>query len=353
MKVEGIELVRVGLRLREPVGTSAGSHHDRPVVYVRVATDRGEGWGECGALASATAVDPGVDDVWHSVVDVGAPRLLAAASARGGRLPPAAQVAPMFNLDGVGRMTGALLEMAVLDAELRAAGTSLRAHLGGGSGPVAAGTVVGLPADRRIEAVVAQADRAVERGYRRVRVKIAPGFDLWPLAAVRERHPELPLQADANGAYRLDVDGELDARQLRALDPLGLTCIEQPLPAPDLAAHAELASQLDTPIALGGLLAARTAAARCRAAGARAFVGGFFETGLARSAHAALAALPGFDLPGDLADPATYLDEDPCGFPPVASGQLTPFETPGVGPWPDAGVLERRTTVRTWVSART
>lgn len=380
MKLEGLALHRVGLRMRRPVGTAAGVHHERPVLYVQVVTDEGEGWGECGALAGGTVVDPPLERLWGDLTSGGVGRLLVAVRARRGRLPASSQVRALFNADPVGQLASGAIEMAVLDAELRSAGRSLAQHLGGsvnGAG-VPVGAVVGIPPAHRLEALLAVVDELVEAGYRRVRVKIEPGWDVEPLAAVRRAHPDLALQADANGAYRWGATGPQDARRLVALDRFGLACLEQPLPASDLPSHAELAGLLETPICLdeslgshrrlvdalrygacevaclkparlGGIEAARQSQALCLASGVPAFVGGFFETGLGRAANAAVATLPGFTLPGDLSPPDGYLEVDPCPYPEVRGGRLHPPTTPGVGSAPDPEVLERYRLARVWI----
>ncbi|HEX4081685.1 MAG TPA: enolase C-terminal domain-like protein [Acidimicrobiales bacterium] len=381
MNYEGLELWRLALALRRPVGTSAGTHRARPVVLVRVITDGADGWGECGALADGTSVDPPLDAVWRALVDRGVDRLATAARARDGELPPAAVVAHLFDTTPTSRMAAAALEMAVLDAELRAAGQSLIDRLGVPpdvrAAGVAAGAVVGIPPDREPGALVDDVGRLVDAGFARVRLKIEPGWDVAPVAAVRRAFPTLAVQVDANGAYRLStgatdtpVDGTPanDARRLAALDELDVACIEQPLPPADLPGHAELAERLATPVALdesltsvravedairygacevaclkparlGGLLAARRAVETCQAAGVAAFVGGFFETGLGRTANAVLAAVPGFTVPGDLSDPAGYLVANPVPYVPVAGGRVTLPTAPGVGARPHPSAL--------------
>jgi len=228
----------------------------------------------------------------------------------------------------------------------------------------------------------------VDDGFARVRLKIEPGWDVAPVAAVRRAFPALPLQVDANGAYRLPVsDGGAggtaatgspsgtgaaaavdDVRRLTQLDELDVTCIEQPLPPADLPGHAALAEILATPVGLdesltsvrrvtdairygacevaclkparlGGLLAARHAAEACRAAGVPAFVGGFFETGLGRTANVAVAAVSGFTLPGDLSDPAGYLVRNPVAYLTMEGGRIVVPEGPGVGARPDPAAL--------------
>lgn len=382
MRLEGVEVRWVDLRLRRPVATAAGAHLSRPVVLVRVCTEAAEGWGECGAMAAATPVDPGVDRMWTELCRAGAPRLWRASRARGGHLPEASRVTTLFGTSGPQRMAAAALEMAVLDAELRAAGESLVARFaqeGVPPGPcrVPVGAVLGIPDDRRETSLVAAVDRLAEQGYARVRLKIEPGWDLAPIRAVRQRHPALPLQVDANGSYRLGSPGADAAERLVILDELALTCLEQPLPPADLPGHARLAELLATPICLdeslssprrvadairygacevaclkparlGGLACARTALDRCRSAGIGAFVGGFFESGLGRSANAALACLPGFTLPGDLSSPADYLTDDPFSYPAVEDGAVVVGREPGVAPAPDPVALLRLTARRAW-----
>ena len=156
------------------------------------------------------------------------------------------------------------------------------------------------------------------------------------------------LLADANGAYRRGGTDD-DARVLCALDDYGLVCIEQPLPAPDLAALGILAAELATPIGLDESLGTVRRLAEAIRYG---FVGGFFESGLGRAANAAVAGLCGSSLPGDLSDPADYLVEDPCGYLEVDGGAVRLTTAPGVGAAPDSAVLARLGAVGRWFPYR-
>ncbi len=392
MRLRLVELYRVELAFRSPVTTATGVHTRRPVAFVRILAEESEGWGECAALADGTCVDPPFDAVSTALEESGVGRLLAASAARGGELPPAAQVPALFGSGPVAQFVAATLEMAVLDAELRASGEPLWRRLGVEEAVARAGVpvghLVGIPEDRSIDALVARVD-ALVRGARtaRVRVKIEPGWDAEPLRALRDAFPHLVLQADANAAYRWHVsasggrsmDSRDDAARLAELDGLGLSCIEQPLPPGDLTALAHLAARLDTPVALdesltsisrvrealrygacdvaclkparlGGLLRAKAAVSVCRESGAGAFVGGFFETGLARTANAALAGISAFTLPGDLSDPGEYLARPArvAVYPGLAGALVRPFGGPGLAPLPSMHPGE---LVRTWQAA--
>jgi O-succinylbenzoate synthase len=382
VRLTGVELVRVELAFSKEIGTAAGVHRARPVLYVRVVADESEGWGECAALGDATTVDPALDEVEKLAVDRAVPRLCGASTARNSQLPRAAEVPQLFGSSPADRMLAAAFEMAVADAELRAVGRPLSASLGiePGFEALPVGAVVGIPAGRDLDVLLNEVGDAVAAGATRLRMKIEPGWELEPVRRVRSAHPELVIQVDANGSFR---DTDDDVAVLAALADSGVLCVEQPLPPADLVALAQFARKLPVPVCLdeslttprrvvdalrnkacamaclkpgrlGGIRATRSAHAACAEAGVPAFVGGFFETGLGRASNLALAARLSQDATGlvsDLGDPAGYLSIDPCGYPPVVDGWVRVPDQPGVGRAPDAGVLDRLETRRRWFPA--
>jgi O-succinylbenzoate synthase len=261
-------------------------------------------------------------------------------------------------------MARAAVELAVLDAQLRAADRSLAGWLGATAAGVPAGAALGLHAD--VAGLLAEADEALAAGAARLRVKVAPGAAADHLAALRRHVPaDVPLQADANGSFALDDPAH--RAELHRVDDIGLTCLEQPLAPEDLLGHARLADELVTPICLdepltslaaieaaialgacevvclkparvGGWVEARRVHDRCVALGVPLWVGGMLETGVGRAANAAVAALPGMALPPDL-DPRGRFDPDLAdplrpvdGLVPVPAG-------PGTGAAPDPARL--------------
>ncbi len=381
LTLTGVELVRVDIPFRAGVGTAAGVHRLRPLLFVRVVADEGEGWGECAALADGTSVDPPLAAVEQVAAESAVPRLQRATAARGGRLPSGPAVPRLFGSSPVDRVLAAVFEMAVADTELRVQGRSLAQSLETGSGfeSMPVGAVVGIPPGHDAGILREEVDRAVAAGAARVRLKIEPGWELEPVRIVRAAHPDLALQVDANGSYGAEDAVEL----LSPLADFDVICVEQPLPPADLVAHALLARRLRVPICLdeslssplrvrdalrngscaiaclkpgrlGGVRATRTAHAECAAAGVPVFVGGFFEAGLGRAANLALAARLSRDatgLVGDLASPADYLSVDPCGYSPVVDGWVRVPTEPGVGRWPDTAVLDRLSVRRRWFPA--
>jgi O-succinylbenzoate synthase len=265
-------------------------------------------------------------------------------------------------------MANAALRTALLDARLRGEGRSLAEHLGAERTDVPAGVAVGFAPD--IDSLLAEVERHVRTGYARIKLKIRPGWDIEPVAAVRDLIGAARLlQADANGAYRLG-----DADHLARLDRYDLALIEQPLPVDDLLGHAELARRLRTPVCLDESISSAGAAATalelgacsvvcvkpgrlggideaavvhdlCRDTGVDAWVGGMLETGLGRSALLALAALPGFTLPGDLSATGRWYVDD-LAEPLVLGrdGTLPVPAGPGVAPLPDPAAIDRYTT---------
>ena len=360
MEIRGVELLRLDLVLEHSLRTSAGEHAKRPVLLLYVHTDGATGIGECEALEEPTYTEEYADGAEAVLAGHLIPRLLAGgpcADVQGAL----ARLAPVRGH----QMAKAGLEMALLDAQLRTEGRSLASHLGATRHEVPGGANVSLG---RPDEVLAAIGEAVAAGYRRVKCKIAPGSDLEPLSAAREAFPEVALSADANGAYEL-ADKSHRAL-LRQIDALGLVALEQPLAPEDLLGHRDLAAELDTPVVLdesvtglaslalalelgacdgvsvkparlGGLLLAAEVHDRCVAAGVHLAIGGMLESGIGRAAALAVAAMPGFDLPGDLGASDRYFAPDLCAPHLLRDGMLAVPSGPGLGVEPVAGVLER------------
>jgi O-succinylbenzoate synthase len=366
MKLTGVELRRITMPLVAPFRTSFGTETTRDVLLLRVVTADGEGWGECVAMSeplySSEYVEAAADVLRQHLI----PRLAGLPSLNG------AAVAPALAAVRGHRMAKAALEMAVLDAELRASGRSFARELGAVKDRVPSGVSVGIMSSlgELLDAVTGY----LEAGYLRIKLKIEPGWDIEPVRAVRERFgDQLLLQVDANAAYAL-----ADARHLAQLDPFGLLLIEQPLDEDDVLGHAALARTVRTPICLdesitsaraaaaaitlgacaivnikpgrvGGYLEARRVHDVCAAHGVPVWCGGMLETGLGRAANVALAALPGFTLPGDTSASDRYYHADITEPFTLSEGHLTVPTGPGIGVSPLPDQLAAVTTSTEWV----
>lgn len=338
-------------------------------------SDETEGWGECAALPWPTYTAEFTDGALAVAERFLVPHLLAQRVADGRSVGATLAWAQGHN------MAKAALEMALLDAELRATGQSFASLLRSASatdGPsastVPAGVSIGLGP---LGAVLEEVEGFVAQGYRRAKFKVQPGQETDLVAVVRRHWPELVIVVDANGAYA--PLGPLRAAEaLAGLGPYSVACVEQPLAADDLAGHAELAKRCPVPICLdesltslravelalalgscsvvsikagrmGGYLEAVRAHDACEGAGVPVWCGGMVETGLGRAANVALAALPNFSLPGDLSASSRFFLEDVAG--PVElgpDGTIAVPGGPGLGVEVGAAALAKFATYRSW-----
>jgi o-succinylbenzoate synthase len=363
VKIERIELVHIRLPLVGEFRTSFGSASERDTFLLRVVTDGAEGWAEF-------AGDP--DPLYCEEFAAGAelviryqliPRIMEISNLTAAQVGPAAA-----GVKG-NPLAKAVLETAILDAELRSYHMSFATYLGAVRDQVPAGVSVGIM-DTIPELLGAVAGYLAE-GYVRIKLKIQPGWDLEPVRAVRQEFgDDLLLQADANAAYSLT-----DAEHLRRLDEFRLLLLEQPLAEDDLHHHAELATKLTTPICLdesirsardaaaaialracrvvnikparvGGYLEARRIHDICAASGIPVWCGGMLETGVGRAANLALAALPGFVLPGDVSASSRYYSEDLTLPFRLEHGHMRVPTGPGTGVEVLIGALARHTVAR-------
>jgi len=361
MKLSTVELHRIALPLVAPFRTSFGTQTTREVVLVRVETPDAEGWGECVAMEEPLYSPEYVDSAAEVIARFLVPRLVALGDGL-----TAGKVATTLEPVKGHPMAKAAIELALLDAELRAAGRSFADEIGAVKESVPSGVSVGIMDS--IPQLLDAVQKYVDQGYVRIKLKIEPGWDVEPVAAVRERFGDIPLQVDANTAYTLG-----DARHLAKLDPFDLLLIEQPLPEDDVRGHASLARQIRTPVCLdesivsaraaadaialgacsivnikagrvGGYLEARRVHDVCRANGIAVWCGGMLETGIGRAANVALAALPGFTLPGDTSASDRYYRQDVTAPFVLEGGHVRVPTGPGLGITVDRAFLSEITS---------
>ncbi len=361
MKLERVRLREIRLRLRERFEISSGARQDRRILLLEAEGEGTTGWGECVA-----AEDPGysyetTETAWHVLTEWILPAVVGRDAGA-----PEALLKPVSWIRGH-RMAKAGVEMAAWDLEAKLAGRPLAEHLGGEGGLVPVGVSVGIqPTD---DELLREVEGYLERGYRKIKIKIKPGRDVEMLRGVRERFgDEVPIMADANSAYSLD-----DAGRLKELDDLNLMMIEQPLAHDDYLDHARLQAELETPVCLdesirsvrdarlalelgscrivnikpgrvGGLASARRIHDLCGEVGVGVWCGGMLEAGVGRAHNLALATLPGFIYPGDISESARYWERDVVTPEFVLEdGGLRVPEGPGIGVTPDVERIQELT----------
>jgi O-succinylbenzoate synthase len=327
LRVERVALHRVRVPLKEPFRISNGSVAEKDCILVEVTTGGGvTGWGEASPMSGSFYSDDTPESVWRALGEKLIPLVLGEGEIDAPRFYERLREVPGEAFAKAG------LEGALWEAHALSLGAPLCELLGARPKPIPSGLAVGIydTTDELVERV----GRYVARGYRRVKIKIQPGWDIVPVAAVRERFPGVPLMVDANGAYTL-----ADAEVFRRLDEYELMMFEQPLARGAHADSAELQRQLKTPVCadesadsladveeiiargaariinikiqrVGGLSEARLMLERVRAAGLGCWLGTMPELGVASAQGLHLAALEGFDYPTDIEASARWYVED-------------------------------------------
>ncbi len=360
MRIDRVDLKIVRLPLVRPFQTSSSRKAHLDHILVRVTADGRSGWGECASPSDPYYCPETTETCWHLLKDFLVPAVL------GREWLTIEELVDSYRPVKGNRFAKAGLEMACWDLLARSRGVPLHAMIGGTRSEIVSGVSLGI--ENRVEALFDQIDRYLEEGYRRIKLKIAPGWDVEVVRTVRERYPSIALQVDANSAYTLD-----DIPMLRALDDFDLLLIEQPLAHDDIIDHARLQAALETPICLdesihsaedarkaldlgacrainikvsrvGGLLEARRVHDVCRARGVPVWCGGMHEFGIGRAANVAVAALPGFTLPGDVSGSDKYYAED-IVEPPIRAhdGAIRMLDGSGLGVEPVEDRIEART----------
>jgi len=363
--IHQVELRELCMRLVHPFETSFGITRERRIVIVKVSErfSRGEtvGYGEVTAGEGPYYSHETYQTAWHILSDFIIPQIL------GKSIQTAADFASIVLGIRGHRMAQAGLETALWDMEARSMNQPLWKLLGGTRASIDCGVSIGIQPS--IDALLAKIQTEVDAGYRRIKIKIKPGWDLDVIREVRRAFPLIPLMADANSAYSLS-----DMDLFRKLDSFDLMMIEQPLHDEDMIDHAELQRSIQTPICLdesihsaedarkaiqigacriiniklgrvGGHRAAKAVHDVCRDSGIPVWCGGMLESGIGRAHNIAMSSLDNFSLPGDVTASKRYWDRDIIEPEVVvdADGRITQSEEPGMGYRVDESLLSEFT----------
>jgi o-succinylbenzoate synthase len=326
MKVEALTLREIQMPLVHFFETSFGRTYQRRILLVTAHCDGVDGWGECVAGENPHYSSEWIETAWPTIKQHLAPAVLEQELAH-----PADSAALMARVRGH-HMAKAAIENAVWDADAKQKQQPLWKLLGGKRREIACGVSIGI--QDSIEQLLEKIEIELAAGYRRIKIKIKPGWDLNVLERVRSRWPDIVLSCDANSAYTLDEE-----EHLRKFDQFNLLMIEQPLWDDDIYSHARLQSQIQTAICLdesihhardasfaadigacrimnikvgrlGGFREAQRVHDVCQAAEIPVWCGGMLESGVGRAHNIALSTLENFRLPGDVSASRRYWKED-------------------------------------------
>ncbi len=350
IRIQSVHLREIRLPLVHFFETSFGRTSVRRIILLTVRSDDGAaGYGECTAAEDPFYSSETTETAWHMLCDFVVPRLL------GRDLKNAAEADGILSPIRGNRMARAALETALWDLEARRAGLPLYRHLGGVRDEIQCGVSIGI--QDSVALLVEKVREEVRHGYRRVKVKIKPGWEREPLRAIRAEFPDIPLMADANSAFTL-----ADLPLLQELERYDLMMIEQPLGHDDIVDHAVLQRQIATPVCLdesihtaedarkavemgscriinvklgrvGGFSEALKINDYCCRNGVPVWCGGMLESGVGRAHNIAMSTLSGFVLPGDVSASRRYYAEDTVA-PPVEvtpEGMIRVPQSPGIG----------------------
>ena len=349
MKLDRVELFLIRLPLKRPYETSMAVETHQTRVIVRVESEGAVGWGESVANETPWYSGETPSTIWALLEESIIPHLLAA------EIDDPRDAARQLGWIREARMAKACVEMAIWDLAAKRAGVSLSALLGGSGDRIACGVAIGiLPS---IDALLARIEEELATAYRRVKLKIKPGWDVAVAEAVRAKWPDLAFMLDANSAYSLE-----DAPTFERMDATRPMMFEQPLSHDDMIDHASLQRRIRTPICLdesirhaddarkaieigatriinvkagrvGGLAESIAIHDVCRERGVPVWCGGMLEMGIGRAHNVHLSTLPGFTLPGDVAASSRYFATEIIGepFEVGRDGTMAVPQGPGIG----------------------
>lgn len=326
MKIEAAELRLISLPLKFRFETSFGVQTERHMAILTLYGEGLEGYGETVMEHTPHYREETLTGAWGVLEHLFVPKVL------GRDFPnPEALWQELKEFRG-NRMAKAVLEMAFWDLWCKGLNQPLWKVLGGVRTEIPVGVSLGI--QHTIEETVEAVGKNLAAGYKRVKLKIKPGWDVKMLMGVREAYPEANLTVDANSAYTLN-----HISTFKAMDAAKLDYIEQPLAFDDILDHAKLQSAVSTSICLdesitspedtrkaleigagrvinlkpgrvGGALMSRKIHDIAESYGLPVWMGGMLEGGIGRATNIHIATLPMFIKPGDTSSASRYWHED-------------------------------------------
>lgn len=359
MIIKKITMRHLKMTMKNPFVTSFGSMKEKEFFLLEVFDENGNsGWGESAAFQAPWYTEETVQTTLHMIRDFLIPLVL------NKEISHPDEVSEIFAPIRKNNMAKAAVEVAIWDLYAKRTDQSLSQALGGVTEQIEVGISIGI--QTTTEKLLEVVGNYIQEGYKRIKVKIKPGYDIEVIKKLREAFPGVPLMADANSAYTLE-----DFELLKQLDDYQLMMIEQPLANDDIVDHAKLQKQLNTPICLdesilsvadarkaielgstkvinikiarvGGLTEAKKIHDLCMEKGIPVWCGGMLEAGIGRAHNIALTSLPNFTLPGDTAGSSHYWEEDIIS--PeivVVNGYIEVPKGNGIGYEPNMKVIQR------------
>ena len=327
MKIKEVTIRHLKMKLKNPFSTSFGTFVNKEFLLLEVTDEQGTiGFGESVAFDTPWYTEETLKTNWHMLEDFLIPMIL------NKEIQHPDEILELFKGIRKNNMAKSAIEGAFWDIFTQQTNQSLAHALGGKKEKIDVGISLGI--QESIEKQIDVVDKAIKSGYKRIKVKIKPGWDIELMRVLREHFPDTPMMADANSAYTLE-----DIDIFKQLDEFNLMMIEQPLASDDIIDHAVLQKQIKTPICLdesiqsledvrkaielgscgvinikigrvGGISEAKRIHDYCEEKGIPVWCGGMLESGIGRAHNIALTSLSNFVMPGDTAGSSHYWEQD-------------------------------------------
>ena len=359
MRIDKLDVYYVSMPLIYPWRTAYGVDYDIHSVLVKATSGEHEGWSESTPFFAPTYLPESAGSVYYLVTEVFGPHIV------GREYETAADLNRRLDVFKGNSFAKAALEICWWTLEVARTGTPLHRLLGGETREVVAGADFGI--QDSLDMLLGNIQRAVDAGFPRIKLKVAPGWDLDVLRTVTSTFPKMTFHIDCNAGYTLD-----DLPFFKAIDGLGLAFIEQPLHYADVLDHAALARQIETPVCLdetitsvkaaeqaiqvgacryinikpgrtGGLSSSLAVHDLAQEAGIPVWVGGMLESAVGAAFCIELATLPNFTYPGDVFPSSRFYERDLATPQLELTPQLTFEPLTGGLPTPDPEQLAKLT----------
>ena len=350
MRISEVRIIHYRAPLLEAFTTSFGTMKVRDTVLVMIRDKEGNiGWGEAPVDNGPWYNPETINTAIHVIKDYIVPAL------KDKEIRHPCMLRGILSRIRGHNMAKAGVEFALWDLYAKRLGEPLYKVIGGVRNRVEAGLSIGVIGD--MNRLLKSVALGLDKGYRRIKIKIKPGWDVLPVKTIRREYSDIPLQVDANAAYTLH-----DRRVFQELDKYDLLMIEQPLHYDDLYMHSILQKTIRTPICLdesikniydamagyslgsykvinikparvGGLCETLAIHWYASQHGIPVWIGGLLETGIGRAFQVAAATLPNIKYPCDISESSRFYTEENVEPPWTLrkDGTYSVPEKPGIG----------------------
>ncbi|MHA1116176.1 MAG: o-succinylbenzoate synthase [Candidatus Heimdallarchaeaceae archaeon] len=327
MKIDSVTIYKIIMNLKRPFRTSFGVQKTREIVLTKLQSGDLCGWGE-----SVTDTGPWYSPETNNSVTYIIKKFIGPWLKKEKEIEHPKDFTSIVSKIRGNPMAKACVEDALWDLYGKIKGKSLSELLGGTKNKIPSGISLGIENDFAV--LLQKIEYAIEKKYKRVKIKIEPGWDVEIIKQIRDHFPDLGLMVDANAAYSLK-----DAEIFKKLDKYDLMMIEQPLHYKDIIEHSKLQKMISTPICLdesiksfddakhalemdatriinvkpsrvGGITETLEIHRLAEEFKVPLWVGGMLETGIGRAKNVAVASMKNFTLPNDISESERYFTEN-------------------------------------------